>query len=181
MSNAIKQFSAYFREIGAADLQHTGEKNYLAHVIGVYNDLKSWGCDEDLCNAGVFHSIYGTAKFQGFTLSLERRGEVQKLIGERAEQLAYWNCAMNREAFDQTVLEGQNFSFSDRITGELTTLSEEQFRDLMTLHLCDWLEQVPRSKTWGYRRAAYRAMAEQLGGVALEAYDRTFQQEPSKV
>ena len=39
----------------------------------------------------MFHSIYGTERFQGFTLPLERRGEISALIGERAERLAYLN------------------------------------------------------------------------------------------
>lgn len=31
---------------------------------------------------------------------------------------------------------------------------------------------------WGYRRGAYRRMAEILGGVALEAHDATWAREP---
>ena len=33
----------------------------------------------------MFHSIYGTEKFQGFTFPLERRDEVRTLIGDRAD------------------------------------------------------------------------------------------------
>ena len=41
------------------------------------------------------------------------------------------------------------------------------------------VEQVPRSQLgWGYRRAAYRRMAERLGGAARATYDRVFAQEP---
>ena len=54
------------------------------------------------------------------------------------------------------------------------------FDDLCRVHLYDWLEQVPRSRSgWGLRREAYRRMAERLGGVALEAYDRVFAREPA--
>ena len=35
------------------------------------------GCPEDVCRAGMFHSIYGTEKFQGFTLPLGRRDDVR--------------------------------------------------------------------------------------------------------
>ena len=51
----------------------------------------------------MFHSIYGTEKFQGFTLPLERRHEIRALIGDRAEYLAYLNCAMDRASFDRAV------------------------------------------------------------------------------
>ena len=48
-------------------------------------------------------------------------------------------------------------------------------------HLFDWLEQVPRSRFgWGYRRDAYRRMAERLGPSALEAYGRVFARETSE-
>src|SRR5437867_3787107 len=36
---------------------------------------ESQGCPEDVCRAGMFHSIHGTERFQGFTLSLGRRDE----------------------------------------------------------------------------------------------------------
>jgi len=38
---------------------------------------------------------------------------------------------------------------------------------LCRVHLFDWLEQVPRSRLgWGYRRAAYRQMAERLARIS---------------
>jgi hypothetical protein len=59
------------------------------------------------------------------------------------------------------------------------TLSRADFDDLCRVHLYDWLEQIPRSRYgWGYRRKAYRRMAERLGGQALTAYDRVFANEP---
>ena len=71
--------------------------------VAVYRLLESQGCPEDVCRAGMFHSIYGTEKFQGFTLPLGRRDEVRALIGDRAERLAYLNCAMDRASFDRAL------------------------------------------------------------------------------
>ena len=95
MAATFKQLTDFFITLGADRIPHT-ETIYLAHAIGVYNDLKAWGCDEEICHAGLFHSIYGTEGFQRFKLPLERRHEVRQRIGERAERLAYWNCAMDR-------------------------------------------------------------------------------------
>ena len=81
MEHNFKQLTNFFIEVGADQIPHS-DKSYLAHAIGVYNDLKAWGADEDLCRAGMFHSIYGTEVFQDFTLPLERRGDLQALIGE---------------------------------------------------------------------------------------------------
>jgi hypothetical protein len=153
---------------------HTNEV-FLAHLIGVYRDLESWGCDDDLCRAGMFHSIYGTEKFQRFSLSLARRGEVRDLIGPRAERLAYMNCVMDRASFDRAAFDdGDTYRIVDRLAGEGISLDRAEFDDLCRVHLCDWLEQVPRSKEWDYRRPAYRRLAERLGGTAQEAYDRVF-------
>lgn len=174
MTAAYKEMTNFLTELGIEQIGHT-EKTYLGHLLTVYRDLKEWGCDEDVCRGGMFHSIYGTQKFQGFKLPLEQRSEVQELIGARAERFGYLNCAMDRPSFDELVTRGDGpFRFRDCITGEEIELSPGDFDDLCRIHLCDWLEQVPRCKEWDYRREAYRAMAERLGGVALESYHRVF-------
>jgi hypothetical protein len=160
--------------LGTEDVPHTGEKGFLAHLIGVYRDLESWGCDRDVCRAGMFHSIYGTQKFQKFSLSLDRRAEVRELVGERAELLAYVNCVMDRSSFDRLITTQGPYRLINRLSGETIELSEQDFHDLCVLHLCDWLEQVPRSQQWDYRRDAYQQLAERLGGIAKESFDRVY-------
>ena len=177
MPATLKQMSDFLIEIGADQVSHT-DKGYLAHAIGVYNDLKKWGCSEELTRVGVLHSIYGTELFQRFTLPLERRDEVRELIGDRAEQVAYLNCAMDRTHFDSEILKTCGpYQVLDRFTGEAIEVSDEDFQDLCVVHLCDWLEQVERSQQWEYRRFGYRALAERLGGIAIESYDRVFARE----
>jgi hypothetical protein len=172
MEKDFKRLTDFFIEVGADKVGHT-HKSYLAHIIGVYRDMESAGCTDEVCRAGMFHSIYGTERFQRFALPLARRPEVRALIGERAEYLAYLNCAIDRTSFDRAV-ERNEYRITDRLTGEEVALSPEDFHDLCRVHLYDWLEQVPRSKEWDYRRAAYRHMAQRLGGAALEAYNRVF-------
>jgi (p)ppGpp synthase/HD superfamily hydrolase len=174
MPATFKQLTDFIANIGADQVEHTG-KGYLAHAIGVHNDLKSWGCDEEVCRAGIFHSIYGTELFQRFALPVEQRDEVRQLIGQRAEWLAYVNCAMDRDSFDAAVQKAAPpHGFCDRLTGEEIELSEQDFNDLCTIHLCDWLEQVPRSKRWDYRAETYRRLAERLGGIAMKSHRRVF-------
>lgn len=174
MPVTYKQLTDFLLSLGVDKVPHTNEV-FLAHLIGVYRDLKDWHCDEDLCRAGMFHSIYGTERFQRFSLPVERRQEIRDLIGPRAERLAYFNCAMHRGSFDAAAFgDGETYRIIDRLTGEEIVLARGEFDDLCRVHLCDWLEQVPRSKDWDYRRPAYRRLAERLGGVAQEAYDRVF-------
>ena len=175
-----KDLTRFLVELGIEEVPHTG-KTYLGHLVAVYRFMENEGCSEELCQAGMFHSIYGTEKFQGFKLPLEDRAKVRGMIGERAEKLAYLNCAMDRSTLDRALENtGPPYRVSERDTGVHHDLSREDFDDLCRVHLFDWLEQVPRSRYgWDYRRAAYRLMAERLGGNALAAYERVFATEPA--
>ncbi len=174
MDKDFKRLTNFLVGIGIENIPHT-EKSYLAHLIAVYRDLESLGCPEDVCRAGMFHSIYGTEKFQGFTLPLERRAEVRALIGDRAEQLAYLNCAMDRASFDRALDRGDEpYPIIDRLSGAEVKLARHDFDDLCRVHLIDWLEQVPRSKEWDYRRAGYAKMAQRLGGQAAKSFEQVY-------
>jgi hypothetical protein len=177
MDKDFKRLTDFLVGMGVGQVTHT-HKSYLAHLIAVHHYLETQGCPEEVCRAGMFHSIYGTERFQGFTLPLERRPEVRALLGERAERLAYLNCAVDRTSLDHA-LEGEAgpYPIRDRITGEEVRLAREDFDDLCRVHLYDWLEQVPRSQEWGYRREAYRRMAARLGPAARGEYERVFTRE----
>ena len=180
MATTYKDLTDFLVNLGVEKVAHS-QKNFLAHLIAAYRLMKDAGCDEELCRAGMFHSIYGTQQFQGFKLPLDQRGAVRALIGDRAERLAYLNCAMFRPTFDESVAQqGETYTFQDRITNENVTLSRQDFDDLCRVHLYDWLEQVPRSRYgWSYRREAYRQMATRLGGIAEEIYAKVFANEPA--
>jgi hypothetical protein len=170
-----KPMTAFLLELGIEDMAHTG-KTYLGHLIAVHRLMENAGCDTDACRGGLFHSVYGTEEFQRFQLPIEQRSRVRDLIGERAERLAYLNCAMDRASFDVTMERGQPpFTMRDRLTGEMVTMDPADFEDICRIQLYDWLEQVPRSRRgYGYRRAEYRRMAERLGPKAVEAYERVY-------
>lgn len=180
MAKELKALTDFLIDQGIDRIEHSN-KTYLAHLIGVYRDLEAWGCDETVCKGGMFHSIYGTEMFQGFKLPLERRAEVRAKIGERGEWLGYLNCAMDRPSFDRALQQPQPpYRVKDRITGNDLELSRADFDDLCRIHLCDWLEQVGRSRQWDYRRDTYRRLAERLGGVAQRAFDQVFGLEAAK-
>jgi hypothetical protein len=180
MEASFKQMTDFLMDQGVDRVSHTN-KSFLAHLIGVYKLMEARGCSEEICRAGMFHSIYGTQKFQGFKLPLERRPDVRALIGERAERLAYLNCAMDRPAFDHALNQAEEpYRYVDRLTAAEILLSRVDFDDLCRIHLYDWLEQVPRSQQWDYRRPAYQRMAEWLGGVARESFERVYAVAPDQ-
>lgn len=168
----------FLRGLGTEDVQHSGDKGFLAHLVAVFRDMEAWGGDQDLCRAALFHSIYGTELFRRWSLPLDRRDDVRALIGERAERIAFVNCMMDRSAFDALLESDGPYILRNRETGETMELSRQDFDDLVCLHLCDWLEQVARSERWDYRRDAYRRMAQRLKGVAQESYDCVYSKAP---
>ena len=179
MVATFQELTAFFQEVGAADVGHT-DKTYLAHCIGVHNDMKRWGGDEEMCRAALFHSMYGTELFQDFALRIERRDEVRAMIGERAEYLVYVNCAMSRDTFDALQERAEEpYVIADRLTGADIDMNKRDFDDLVTMHLCDWLEQVARWGNWDYRRDAFERMARRLGGIAARRWDEVFAEAPA--
>src|SRR5262249_47393578 len=135
MHTEMKKLTDFLVRLGVEQVAHT-QKTYLAHLIAVYRLMEGAGCDAELCAAGMFHSIYGTQQFQGFKLPLESRAEVRALIGERAEQLAYLNCVMDRASLDQVLEQaGEPYCIVNRLTGEEVTLSRGEFDDLCRVHL----------------------------------------------
>ena len=180
MDKDYKRLTNFLVEMGVEDIPHT-EKSYLGHLIAVYRLLESQGYGQDVCRAGMFHSIYGTEKFQGFTLPLDRRDEVRTLIGDRAEHLAYLNCAMDRASFDRAL--DQRRALSDhrpdhRRRGRALGVRLRGPVPGAPLRLAG---AGPRSHEWDYRRAAYRKMAERLGPSAEEDYERTYAREEAGV
>ena len=119
--------------------------------------LERWGFPEPVCLAGLFHSIYGTEGFQGLILDLSERENVAEIIGERAEQAAFFNCVMDRDSFDCLVVEhlakrrgaGTPPRLPLRARADPTTgmtgderwrLTPQALHDLSAVHLADYCE-----------------------------------------
>jgi hypothetical protein len=181
-----------------AVLDHTGSSAFDQHLKGVQAVLRYWGAPAYLTKAGLFHSIYGTEGFQGFSLPLSERETIKRLVGEEAERLCFWFCMVDRSTLDATVFEWKeplnpSVMLELRARPELgrfsMKLNKEEWLDFVELTLADWLEQVEGAATkpsqlflwkageaYAYRRLAYRKMShvlaaergERLGKVATE-------------
>jgi hypothetical protein len=151
---------ARMREHVPAALEHNGEESFDHHLVGVQSVLRSWDAPEHLCNAALFHSIYGTEGFQAFSLPLSMRGELVDLIGPKAERLAWIFCMVDRASVDATIL-GPSAKPPDEYRAappsfrsraelgrfEMPLESYEEWLDFLTLSLADWLEQVEGAST----------------------------------
>lgn len=67
-----------------------GNSTYVEHCVGVYNILSDMGCSDDVCNAGLYHSVYGTESFN--TNVVLTKDDIVKSIGVRAEYLVAIFC-----------------------------------------------------------------------------------------
>ena len=89
------QAIALLYECGAMQRPH-GQRTLFDHLVGTYGLLKSWGNTNSVCLGGLFHSIYGTNAFKHSSLLGSQRTQLQALIGEDAEQLAWRFCNIDR-------------------------------------------------------------------------------------
>ena len=64
------------------------------HLINVYNLLKEEGHPEEVCDAGLFHSIYGTESYMFTSNSVEDRNLICSIIGNEAERLVHLFCTL---------------------------------------------------------------------------------------
>ena len=87
----------YLKQLGADKIPH-GSGTLLEHLSKTYNYLVSEEQDEDVCFAGLFHSIYGT-KYFTHEITNDREA-VRELIGDRAEYLVWKFCALDRTKFN---------------------------------------------------------------------------------
>jgi hypothetical protein len=71
---------------------------FIDHLLRTSFLLEDWGCPRDASLCGLFHSVYGTKKFEHSTLTWDQRWELQDVIGVSAEALVYRFCTSSSDA-----------------------------------------------------------------------------------
>ena len=76
-------------------------EKFISHCIDVYEILKNQNETEEVCNAGLYHSIYGTSYLNITIQTIENdRDLIRNEIGEYAEQLVYEMCLLKDREVD---------------------------------------------------------------------------------
>lgn len=83
----------YLLKIKTDNIKHS-KKNFYEHLCNVEDLLKICKCEDYISLAGLYHSIYGTNFFDA-SLNVSRE-EIKKIIGEKAENLAWVFCNAKR-------------------------------------------------------------------------------------
>jgi Domain of unknown function (DUF6817) len=150
MDNHLEEKVRFLREAHTDGMPHS-ERSLLDHLLGTRRLLTRWEAPPAVCDAGLFHSVYATEHYETPALPLDKRTQVQQLIGQEAEALAWLFCVMRRETFDQNVGRTREFTVQDRRTTEWLPLTAAQFEALVTMTFANTLEAFPRL-TWSVRR-----------------------------
>lgn len=131
-------------ELGADDFKHISGP-MIQHLIGTYNLLRSWGASTMLCDAGLFHAVYGPAGLNGGLLSISRRSEIAGVIGEQAEALVYFYCSCDKTFVLPQIGRETEIMFRDRFTSDEFWISEISLADFCELTVANELD-VARGK-----------------------------------
>jgi hypothetical protein len=149
---------AFLKAHGVAIAGH-GVGTLLEHLQEVRALLVGYGARGAVCDAGLFHSVYGTESYQAQTIPDDLRPQVAGLIGEEAERLARLFGVMNKASFYALLVDGEG-RMAHRQTGDEIALSRADVCDLCDMVVANWLEQRPRApeKYQRIREEAFRQM-----------------------
>ncbi|UDY37055.1 DUF6817 domain-containing protein [Dermatobacter hominis] len=126
------------RRLGFGDLTHDSHVPFISHLLGTRRVLAEWGERPAMCDAGLFHSAYGTEYFPVDTPAT--RDEVRDVIGADAEEVAWLWCTIRRDTMD---VDGPVTVVELRDGGTLV-LDEGRTADIATLWAADTVEQIDR-------------------------------------
>ncbi|MEX1367635.1 MAG: DUF6817 domain-containing protein [Nannocystaceae bacterium] len=143
MSSTMAAKIGFLCERGAATQPHSAV-SLLSHLLGTRERLVEWGCSEAVCDAGLFHSVYGTQDFGRAVVPARARASVRELLGARAEQLVYVFGTMERDSLYDTLRSPGPHAVTHRGDHRAIALGGDEVADLCHLVLANWLEQRPR-------------------------------------
>lgn len=151
-------------EQGSLNKQHTSG-DLLTHLISTYLILESWRCDDHVCFAGLFHSIYGTETYPLNTVRYDQRNRIKDQIGDEGEALVfYFSCMEKKSFYDNFSNLEMPSKLVNRFTGELINIELSTLIELAHISLANWLDQrasLPR-EYWFKRASEFKEMKEHL-------------------
>ena len=124
----------FLKSIGLDKVEHSGQ-TLLDHLIGTSEKLKEMGAPQYLQDAGLFHSVYGTVYFRPDDGLVEDRQGVKDLIGDQAEEIAYWFCILDKPRTENI----WNIK-SDKLRQDLIMLEQANQDDMSDSNMMTWEE-----------------------------------------
>jgi hypothetical protein len=124
---------------GAGNFDHVNG-SLIRHLTGTHDLLKAWSNREALCNAGLFHTAYGTAGYEPALAEMTDRPAVASLIGEEAEHIVYLFAACDRKYFYRQIEASDDPQYRDRFSHKAFHLSPQELSDFCELTMANEIE-----------------------------------------
>ena len=132
MSDSISTKIDFLKQLGSDKFKHKNQ-SLLEHLIGVRDILNKWGAPEYVQDGGLFHSVYGTTYFKPQMTT--DRDAVRYLIGEKAEELAYWFCFLDSPRSQRiSILE------NEQLKKDLLLIDKANDEDMANASMMSWEE-----------------------------------------
>ena len=133
VNDSISTKIQFLKDCGADLCKHSGG-TLLEHLEGTRDILRKEGAPEYLQDAGLFHSVYGTAYYmpdKGISTNIE---DVQKLIGMQAEEIANWYCVLQAPRIVEIL------KFKGQLKQDLLWLDSANGLEMMRGRMMTWEE-----------------------------------------
>lgn len=109
----------------ARSLPH-GRGNFFKHLVSVFDILKAWSCEDEVCYGGLLHSVYGTQFYKNNIVDASERAKIQSIVGPRSEALAFLFSYMDRRKTFQRAQQLLSIG-ADGFSVELIRLEREEY------------------------------------------------------
>ncbi|MGA2013672.1 MAG: aspartyl/asparaginyl beta-hydroxylase domain-containing protein [Solirubrobacteraceae bacterium] len=137
----------FLRSAGADAFPHARGRTLLDHLLQTRAITRRWGQPWWVAEAAALHSVYSTDVYRLQLLEHSRREEVRRIVGIRAERMAYLFCTVPRRALF-SLAEGDRARPRDGDAGSaegqalLGDLTGSDVQHLLLLHAANEAEQV---------------------------------------
>lgn len=131
----------YLKNNKAGEIKHIKSGTLLDHLRRVKELLESWEVSQDVCIAGLCHSILSTEFFTTQVVTPENEDDFELLVGKRVMELIRHFSVMERSTlrYQEDVHTG---SYRKRLTGETVTITKQDVADLLTILIANEIDHI---------------------------------------
>lgn len=142
-SASINEKSLALKNLGVGEFAHLNG-TLESHLLGTYALLVEWDNPAYVCDAGLYHAVYGTQPMKRLGMphneySPSDRPKIREIIGTESERLVYLYGACDRDWFYPQI-GSPKAVYRDRFTGEKPELPSGTFKDLLEITMANELE-----------------------------------------
>lgn len=165
---------AELQALGAGEFEHLNG-SLSSHLHGTEALLREWNARDAVCNAGLYHAVYGTDGYNPALVGVSMRERIASLLGKEAEELAYLYGACNRRVYYPRIGTESQLMFADRFANTEYPISHQQLSDLCELILANELEIAQGSAEFRAQHgAALSRLFMRMEGLVSTAGFQTF-------